>query len=145
MHVAKSPSTGASESFCRVVCLSPAPSSWLQCRESRRFGRTPQSCSLRLRLYIHIHQTLQSLHARNIGHVISYNIRIICREGLRMINPRRSCAEGFTVLVLSVCLSVCVSVCYHSSANTLLVSTLKVRYVGVYPRLFSLFYSWIFD
>ena len=40
---------------------------------------------------------------------------------------------------MSVCLSV------TSPAPTSLVSTLKVRYVGVYPRLFSLFNSWIFD
>ena len=43
---------------------------------------------------------------------------------------------------LSVCVSV--SVCYHSSATSV-VSMLKMRYVGVYPRLFSVFNSWIFD
>ena len=44
-----------------------------------------------------------------------------------------------TVLVLCVCLCVC------APAPTTLVSTLKMRYVGVYLRLFLLFYVWIFD
>ena len=42
-----------------------------------------------------------------------------------------------------VCVSVCLS--FTTPAPTLLVSTLKVRYVGVDPRLFLLFKSWIFD
>ena len=50
-----------------------------------------------------------------------------------------------TVLVLCVrvCVCVCVSVC--TPAPTTLVSTLKIGYVGVYLRLFLLFYVWIFD
>ena len=40
-----------------------------------------------------------------------------------------------------VCVSVCLSV--TTPAPTSLVSTLKERYVGVYPRLFSLFNLWI--
>ena len=46
-----------------------------------------------------------------------------------------------TVLVLCVCVCVCLSVC--TPAPTSLVSTLKIRYVGVYLRLFLLFNSWI--
>ena len=48
-----------------------------------------------------------------------------------------------TVLVLCVCLSVCLSV--TTLAATSFVLTLKVRYVGVYYRLFLDFNSWIFD
>ena len=44
---------------------------------------------------------------------------------------------------VSVCMSVCVSVC--TPAPTSLVSALKIRYAGVYLRLFSVFNSWIFD
>ena len=47
------------------------------------------------------------------------------------------------VLVLCVCLSVCL--CVDQRLYTSLVFTLKIRYVGVYLRLFSVFYSWIFD
>ena len=48
-----------------------------------------------------------------------------------------------TVLVLCVCMSVCLSV--TTLAATSAVSKLKMRYVGVYLRLFSVFNSWIFD
>ena len=44
-----------------------------------------------------------------------------------------------TVLVLCVCVCVC------TPAPTTLVSTLKIGYVGVYLRLFLLFYVWNFD
>ena len=37
------------------------------------------------------------------------------------------------------------SVCVCTPAPTMLVSTLKMRYVEVYLRLFLLFYVWIFD
>ena len=47
------------------------------------------------------------------------------------------------VTVLFLCVCVCVSVC--TPAPTTLVSTLKMGYVGVYLRLFLLFYVWIFD
>ena len=46
-----------------------------------------------------------------------------------------------TVLVLSV--GMCVSV--TTLAATSVISTLKMRYVGVCLRLFSVFNSWIFD
>ena len=48
-----------------------------------------------------------------------------------------------TVLVLCVCVSACLSV--TTLAATSVVSTLKMRYVGVYLWLFSVFNSWIFD
>ena len=44
--------------------------------------------------------------------------------------------EGYSTCVCAVCLSVCLSVC--TPAPTTLVSTLKMRYVGVYLRLFLL-------
>ena len=47
-----------------------------------------------------------------------------------LVNPRRACAGG---LLLCVCLSV------TTLAATSLVSTLKMRYVGVCRRLFSVF------
>ena len=58
------------------------------------------------------------------------------------INPRRACAGGLWYLSC-VCLSVFLSV--TTLAATLVVSTLKMRYVGGYLRLFSVFNSWIFD
>ena len=44
-----------------------------------------------------------------------------------------------TVLVLCVCVCVC------APAPTTLVSALQIGYVGVYLRLFLLFYVWVFD
>ena len=53
-----------------------------------------------------------------------------------------------TVVVLCVCVCVCVylSVCLSvtTPVPTSLVSMLRIMYVGVYPRLFSRFNSWIF-
>ena len=51
-----------------------------------------------------------------------------------------ACAGGLRYLS---CLSVCLSV--TTLAATSFVLTLKVRYVGVYYRLFLDFNSWIFD
>ena len=48
-----------------------------------------------------------------------------------------------TVVVLFVCMYVCMPV--HALAVTAVVSTLKMRYVGVYLRLFLVFNLWIFD
>ena len=50
---------------------------------------------------------------------------------------------GTCLVCVSVCLSVCLSVTIL--AVTSVVSTLYMRYVGVYLRLFSVFNSWIFD
>ena len=62
----------------------------------------------------------------------------------KLINPRRACAGGLRYLsCVSVCLSVCLSV--TTLATTSFILTLKVRYVGVYYRLFLDFNSWIFD
>ena len=47
--------------------------------------------------------------------------------------------EGYGTCLVCVCVSVC------TPAPTTLVSTLKMGYVGVYLRLFLLFYVWIFD
>ena len=47
--------------------------------------------------------------------------------------------EGYGTCLVCVCVSVC------TPAPTSLVSTLKMRYVRVYLRLFLLFNSWVFD
>ena len=48
-----------------------------------------------------------------------------------IVNPRRTCAGGLRYLsCVCVCVCVCLSVC--TPAPTTLVSTLKMRYVGVY-------------
>ena len=49
----------------------------------------------------------------------------------------------YVCVCVCVCVSVCLSVC--TPAPTMLVSTLKMRYVGVYLMLFLLFYVWILD
>ena len=59
-----------------------------------------------------------------------------------VVNPRRACAGGLRYLSC-VCVSVCLSVTTLSATSV--VSTLKMRYVGVCRRLFSVFNSWIFD
>ena len=69
-------------------------------------------------------------------------MRYIRRGFCTFINPRRACAGGLRYLSC-VCVCLCLSV--TAPAPTALVSTLKMRYVGVYLRLFSLFNSWIFD
>ena len=51
--------------------------------------------------------------------------------------------EGYGTCLVCVCMSVCLSV--TTLAATAVVSTLKMRYVGVYLRLFLLFNLWIFD
>ena len=52
-----------------------------------------------------------------------------------IVNPWRVCAGGLLYLsCVCVCLSVCRSV--TTLVATSLVSTLKMRYVGVYVRLF---------
>ena len=61
--------------------------------------------------------------------------------------------KGYGTCLVCVCLCVCVSVCLSvcvclsvtTPVPTSLVSMLKIRYVGVYPRLFSPFNLWIFD
>ena len=49
------------------------------------------------------------------------------------------------VLVVCVCMSVCLSVTTLAATSVLSISTLKMRYVGGYLRLFFVFNSWIFD
>ena len=61
------------------------------------------------------------------------------------VNPRRACAGGLRYLSCLVCLSVSVCLSVTTLAATSFVLTLKVRYVGVYYRLFLDFNSWIFD
>ena len=77
-----------------------------------------------IHLFIIITPSLNGVHAHN-------NI---------IINPRRACAGGLRYLSC-----VCVRVCVCAPAPTTLVSTLKMGYVGVYLRLFLLFYVWVFD
>ena len=55
-------------------------------------------------------------------------------------NPRRACAEGLWYLS---CVCVCLSVTTLSATSV--VSTLKMRYVGVYRRRILVGNSWIFD
>ena len=51
------------------------------------------------------------------------------------------CAYGTCL----VCVCVCVCLSVTTLAATSVVSTLKMKYVGVYLRLLSVFNSWIFD
>ena len=55
--------------------------------------------------------------------------------------------EGYGTCLVCVCECVCVSVCLSVTtlSATSVVSTLKMRYVGVCFRLFSVFNWWIFD
>ena len=62
------------------------------------------------------------------------------RGGKIIIYPRRTCAGGLQYLF---CVCVCMSV--STLAATSVVSRLKMRYVGFYLRLFSVFNLWIFD
>ena len=66
-----------------------------------------------------------------------------CAE-FTIFNPRHACAGGLLYLSC-VCVCVCVCLSVPTPAPTSLVYTLKMRYIGVYLRLFSVFDSWIFD
>ena len=55
--------------------------------------------------------------------------------------------EGYGSCLVGVCVYACLCVCVSVTtlAATSLVSTLKMRYIGGYLRLFLVFNSWIFD
>ena len=82
-----------------------------------------------------------SIHPGLVSFLFTITIfPLLYRKIFHLLNPRRTCAGGLRYLS---CVCVCLCVC--APAPTTLVSTLKMRYVGVYLRLFLLFYVWIFD